>query len=101
MADAKLNLRCTNCEGRDFYLQDGLYFCEECNVQYANLVEMEYDEHNENYQSQGRIKIGKVKTKEENIKGIMTSKLPEFVLTFCCPLLKLADLPVLKSTTSF
>lgn len=70
MADAKLNLRCTNCEGRDFYLQDGLYFCEECNVQFANLVEMEYEERiNENFQSQSRIKLAKDKTKEHNLKG--------------------------------
>lgn len=70
MADAKLSLKCTNCEGRDFYLQDGLYFCEECNVQFANLVEMEYDEKiNENVQSQSRIRLAKDKTKEDNLKG--------------------------------
>lgn len=67
MADAKLNLRCTNCNGLDFYLQDGLYFCEECHIQYANLVEMEYDEHNQNFQSQSRIRLAKDKAKKENL----------------------------------
>lgn len=41
MEDNKLGLKCTNCDGSDFYLQDGFYFCEECAFQYENLFEME------------------------------------------------------------
>lgn len=41
MEQSKLNLKCRNCNGSDFCLQDGLYFCEECGVQYENLFEME------------------------------------------------------------
>lgn len=65
----KLKLQCDNCKSRDFYCQDGLYFCEECNVQYANLVEMEYDEHNENLQTTQRIRLVNNKSQQkENIK---------------------------------
>lgn len=39
----KLKLNCSRCNGSEFYLQDGLYFCEECGLQYENLFEMEKD----------------------------------------------------------
>lgn len=43
MDGSKLKLNCQNCSGQKFYLQDGLYFCEECDVQFSNMVEMEYE----------------------------------------------------------
>lgn len=65
-----LMLKCSNCQSDNFYLQDGLYFCEECNVQYANLVEMEYDGIGDNFTAMHRIKLrtDKVKTAEK-LKG--------------------------------
>lgn len=69
MESKKLNIKCTHCGGDDFYRQDGLYFCEECNLQ-GNLLEMAYDEaHNENFMPSQGIKFKKEKSKLENIKG--------------------------------
>lgn len=38
-----IKANCVNCNGTEFYVQDGLYFCEECDFQCVNLVETEYD----------------------------------------------------------
>lgn len=59
----KIQLKCSNCTGSDFYLQDGLYFCEECGVQYENLFEMETEWHG-NDQTNYMTKIGKDKSKK-------------------------------------
>lgn len=68
MADPKL--KCRQCHGEDFNLQDGLYFCNECGIQIENLVEMEHEEFDANMQSQHRIKFASDKTKQkENLKG--------------------------------
>jgi uncharacterized Zn finger protein (UPF0148 family) len=67
---ADLKLKCRQCQGEDFDLHDGLYFCNECGVQIENLVEMEYDEHNANLRSSQRIKFTKDKTKQkDNLNG--------------------------------
>lgn len=69
-------LKCQKCQGDDFNLHDGLYFCNECGVQYANLVEMEHEEHNEILQTQHRIKLVSDKNKQkENLKGEKRLKL--------------------------
>jgi hypothetical protein len=63
-------MRCRQCLGEDFDLQDGLYFCAECGIQVENLVEMEYEEFNENLQSQKKVKVGDDKKRQkEALKG--------------------------------
>lgn len=67
---SNLKLRCQQCLGEDFELRDGFYFCSECGIQVENLVEMEHEEHNENLQSQHRIKFASDKKKQkDNLKG--------------------------------
>lgn len=67
MSDFKT--KCRQCLGEEFTLQDGLYFCNECGIQIESLVEMEHDDHNENLQSQHRIKISNKRKQQENLKG--------------------------------
>lgn len=62
-------LKCSNCKGTDFYLQDGLYFCDECDVQHENFREMEYEDFNENFPTRKGIKFSKGKGKQEHLKG--------------------------------
>jgi uncharacterized Zn finger protein (UPF0148 family) len=74
MSDRKL--KCRQCQGIDFNLQDGLYFCNECGVQFENLVEMEHEENVDNMQSQHRIKLTSDKKKQkDNLKGEKDLKL--------------------------
>ena len=35
---------CDNCDGQDFLLQDGLYYCTVCNLQSQEVVEQVLDE---------------------------------------------------------
>ena len=35
---------CENCNGEEFQLHDGLYFCTVCNVQSQEIVEHELEE---------------------------------------------------------
>lgn len=65
-----LKLQCNNCKSREYYCQDGLYFCEECNVQYENLVEMEHEEHNALLTTKYRVRFSKKKSQQkDNLKG--------------------------------
>ncbi|CRK88438.1 CLUMA_CG002257, isoform A [Clunio marinus] len=66
MSKNNLKLKCVNCKSSEFYTQDGLYFCEECNVQHENLVEMEYAEFDENLKTKQSIYIGKQRENEQN-----------------------------------
>lgn len=43
MEHKTLKLKCVNCSGSEYYTQDGLYFCNECDYQFADLVQMEDD----------------------------------------------------------
>lgn len=55
---------CERCRGTEFYVVDGLYFCEECHIEAA--AELEQEEIFDKIKKQQRIKNTK---KAENLKG--------------------------------
>lgn len=69
MASKKPKLECFNCKGTDFYLQDGLYFCDECDVQHENFREMKHEDFNENFPTTRRLKFSKGKGNKDFLKG--------------------------------
>ena len=61
-----MNLKCSNCSSSGFYVQDGLYFCEECGVQYESLQQMEVEfRFNDNKHT---VKFAKSKPKQDKSK---------------------------------
>lgn len=97
MDNTKLKLNCRRCNGSEFYVQDGLYFCEECGNQYEHLYEMENEwETTDNHKT----KLDKDKAKKNKAAMRLTSfeEYNHILISFVDEILNIEKIPDFKST---